>query len=159
MFRQLLDRAPTIDYGRTQVDYVDRRALAPAQDGDRKQRLVAMAMGMDTTVAHPRDFESVPLRPVFYDDDAALLAPDQYPITRNLLVATGFALQLRKEYQAPFAVRDSGRSAAYLSTQQPCTNRADPKDGPSVDSRGFEIGRSGPSLLSQPPEQSGRGAR
>ncbi len=159
LFRQLLQsRAPTIGYGRTQVDYVDRLAaqLLSSQTDNPDQCLVAIGvLGTDTSdkLLILRGLrKTFPCVQYFTTElDAALFAPEQYQVTRNLLVASGLDLQLPKEYQGtilPF--RDSGQTSVYLATLKAVEFFGPDEDHDLVHPQSpgiFEIGRSGPMLL------------
>ena len=117
----LRSRAPAIAYGRTQVDYVDRLAAQLIED-DKKQRIKAVGvLGSD-----PYDKllilqglrKALPSVQYFTTDlDASFISPEQYEITRNLLVASGFGLRLSDKHQGsilPF--RDSCQGSVYFAT-------------------------------------------
>src|SRR5205807_9947543 len=123
--RQVLrSRAPAIAFGRTQVDYIDRLAaqLVAFQRAYPSQHLEAVAiLGNDI---YDKLLILQGLRKVFpsveyltTELDASLFAPEQYDVTRNLIVATGFELQLWDHYQRsilPF--RDSAQASLYFAT-------------------------------------------
>jgi hypothetical protein len=125
LFRQLLkSHAPGIAFGRTQVDYVDRFAaqLRATQRTDPSQHLEAVGiLGSDPydklliLQGLRKEFPSV----LYFTTqmDASLFAPDNYDVTRNLIVATGFDLVLHDKYQRkilPF--RDSNQASLYFAT-------------------------------------------
>jgi hypothetical protein len=167
LFRQLLrSHAPGISFGRTQVDYIDRLAaqLRMSQRANPEKHLEAIGvLGSD-----PYDKLLIlqGLRKVFpsveyftTELDASLFAPENYDVTRNLVVTTGFDLQLHEKYQQkilPF--RDSAQASlyfatlhatAYFMTKQKGEIVGAPLDAwfPSV----VEIGRSGPYVMKTVP--------
>src|SRR5262249_37651501 len=98
--------APSIAFGRTQVDYVDRLAakLQVSQRTKPNERLEAVGiLGSDTydkLLILQGLRKAFPSAEYFTTDlDASLFAPEQYDVTRNLLVATGFGLELTEGYQ------------------------------------------------------------
>ena len=164
LFRQLQkSNAPSIAYGRTQVDYVDRLAayLQAYQTAHPDHHLEAVGiLGSDNydKVLILQGFRKVfPSVNYFTTDlDASLFAPEQYDVTRNLLLATGFQLQLYEKYQhsiLPF--RDSGQSALYFATLRATEyfmmkQNQEPTGGNALDAwipAVVEIARSGPYLL------------
>src|SRR5262249_49612299 len=167
VMRQLMkSRAPGVAFGRTQVDYIDRLAakLQTLQRTKPNERLEAVGiLGSDT---YDKLLILQGLRKVFpsaeyftTDLDASLFAPEQYDVTRNLLVATAFGLELTEGYQKsilPF--RDSAQTPTYfafLNATEYLNIKKNENIGklflswfPSI----FEIGGSGPSpLISTPP--------
>jgi hypothetical protein len=167
VLRQLMkSRAPSISFGRTQVDYVDRLAakLQISQRTKPNERLEAVGiLGSDT---YDKLLILQGLRKVFpsaeyftTDLDASLFAPEQYDVTRNLLVATAFDLEVTEAYQKsilPF--RDSAQTSIYFATLHATEyfnmkkNRDIGKPFRSWVPAIFEIGRSGPyRLVSNPP--------
>ena len=167
VLRQLMkSRAPSVSFGRTQVDYVDRLAakLQISQRTKPNERLQAVGiLGSDT---YDKLLILQGLRKVFpsaeyftTDLDASLFAPEQYDITRNLLVATAFGLELTEGYQKsilPF--RDSAQTSTYFATLH-ATEYFNMKKNEDIGKPFlswvpaiFEIGRSGPyPLISNPP--------
>lgn len=163
LFRQVLkSRAPSISFGRTQVDYIDRLAaqLRVLQRAEPKQHLEAVGiLGSDTydklliLQGLRKEFPSV----LYFTTelDASLFAPENYDITHNLLVASGFDLRLREQYQgAILPFRDSWQTSIYFATlhatqyflmQQNQETVGAPLEewSPEV----MEIGRSGPYVL------------
>src|SRR5262249_7698167 len=104
--------------------YIDRLAayLKELQTSDPANRLDAVGiLGSDV---YDKLFILQGLRKIFpsvdyftTNLDAALFAPDQYDVTRNLIVATGFELELYRKYQdsiLPF--RDSNQASLYFAT-------------------------------------------
>lgn len=85
------------------------------------------------------------------DLDARLLHPDQYPWSRNLLIASGYGFELEHDLQGstpPF--RDGYQTSAFLATRLAIPGHGiEFKDGTrglapgQLDPRIFEIGRSG----------------
>jgi hypothetical protein len=165
--RQLMkSRAPSISFGRTQVDYIDRLAakLQIFQRTKPNERLEAVGiLGSDI---YDKLLILQGLRKIFpsaeyftTDLDASLFAPEQYDVTRNLLVATAFDLELTEAYQKsilPF--RDSAQTSTYFATLH-ATEYFNMKKNEDIGKPFrswvpaiFEIGRSGPyPLVSNPP--------
>ncbi|PYI90559.1 MAG: hypothetical protein DME97_16595 [Verrucomicrobia bacterium] len=167
LFRQLLkSHAPSIAFGRTQVDYIDRLAsqMRTFQRADATRRLEAIGiLGSD-----PYDKLLIlqGLRKVFpsvqyftTEMDASLFAPENYDVTRNLIVVSGFDLHLHEKYQQkilPF--RDSAQASLYFATLQATEYLTMQRNKeivgppfalwqPSV----VEIGRNGPCLMKTEP--------
>lgn len=174
LFRQLLkSRAPSVSFGRTQVDYIDRLAarLRMLQRADpKKQHLEAVGiLGSDPydklliLQGLRKEFPSV----LYFTTelDASLSAPENYEVTHNLLVASGFDLRLNERYQRtilPF--RDAWQASIYFATlyatefflmkqNQPTIGRPREEWPPTV----MEIERSGPYILNDAPLASEKG--
>ena len=135
---------------RSQLDYVRRIALSMVnwnrtKEWEEKIRYIGV-LGSDV---YDKQLILQALRPhfpeaVFFttDLDARLFHPGQYDWARNLIIASGFGLELKEELQAgqpPF--RDSYQTATFFATQLALRTKGKPiyRVQPLI----FEVARSG----------------
>lgn len=140
--------------GSRQVDYVRRLAVSLVQRTEQDHRPVK-AIGVLGSDVYDKLLliralrEAYPEALLFTTDlDNRLSHADELPYTRNLIVVSGFGLQLSAPIQAgvpPF--RDSYQTATYLSALR-ALHHVVPDDQHRGTPRVFEIGRNGPYDLS-----------
>lgn len=110
--------------GKSQLDYV-RRLAEKLEAIDRRSPQKVRAIGILGSDLYDKQLILQALRPRFpkaffftTDLDARLLHPSQYKWSRNLIVASGYGLEVRPDIQAgipPF--RDNYQTATFLATR------------------------------------------
>lgn len=138
--------------GPAQYDYL-RRLVERIRDDDARSPPGSRtrAIGLIGTDAIDKVMLLQALRPEFPDAvffttdlDARLLDPRHYPVTRNLVIASGYGLRLGDCLQGatpPF--RDAYQTSAYLATRLAVWNSGNPEDRERSEKLGSEIGEHG----------------
>ena len=141
--------------GRSQLDYV-RRLVKTLQQAAAEIPGGYRAIGVLGSDVYDKLLILQALRSnfpqaIFFttDLDAQLAHPDQWPWTRNLVIASHFGLELREQFQKlipPF--RDSYQTSFFFTVLQALKDQEDRIVITEVSPRVFEIGRHGPFDLS-----------
>lgn len=163
--------------GGSQTDYIQRSIkghsdwLLPAENGHAGDYQLIGILGSDI---YDKLTVLQLLRPVYpqaqfftTDLDAAMFHPEEYPHTRNMLVAAGFGLQLRDDLQGnvpPF--RDTYQTSWYYASLcalnhlgvgnadiAPDEAAEDPESALAPPAMLFEIGQSSSVILDPAPEE------
>lgn len=141
--------------GRGQLDYV-RRLAKTLQEAEAEIPGGYRAIGVLGSDVYDKLLILQALRPSFpqaifftTDLDAQLTHPNQWPWTKNLIVASHFGLKLREDLQQPIPpFRDSYQTALFFSVLQAIKDPWKRKVITDVSPRVYEIGRHGPFDLS-----------
>ena len=142
--------------GRGQLDYL-RRLAKTLLDEEAGIPGGFRAIGVLGSDVYDKLLVLQALRPSFpqaifftTDLDGRLAHPEQLPWTRNLIIASHFGLELRKDLQEPIPpFRDAYQTALFFSMLQALQKPGTQIEISQVSPRVFEVGRSGPFDLSR----------